>query len=71
MDITASEAMERFGDMDEEALEQENKSIHRGRSNMAQRDFGKASFIHIKDRTGRIQAYIRKNKMSPEQLQHL
>jgi lysyl-tRNA synthetase class 2 len=34
---------------------------------MAVRDFGKASFIHIKDRSGRIQAYIRKDRIGEEQ----
>jgi lysyl-tRNA synthetase class 2 len=34
---------------------------------MAVRSFGKASFIHFKDRTGPIQAYIRKDKVGEEQ----
>jgi len=33
---------------------------------MSRRDFGKASFIHIKDSTGRIQVYVRKDKVSQE-----
>ncbi len=65
-DITASEAMKRFGHMDAEALEREENSYSMAGRIMAVRDFGKASFIHIKDRTGRIQAYIRKDKIGEE-----
>lgn len=65
-DMTVSEAFERFAQMDAETLEQEKACSIAGRI-MAKRDFGKASFIHIKDRTGRIQAYVRKDKVSDEQ----
>ncbi len=33
---------------------------------MSVRNFGKASFFHIQDRTGRIQAYIQKNKVGAD-----
>ena len=66
IDITSSEAIERFGQMDEDVLEQESDSYAMAGRIIARRDFGKASFIHIKDRTGRIQAYIRKDKVPPE-----
>jgi len=66
IDITSSEAIKRFGQMDEDALEQESDSYAMAGRIMARRDFGKASFIHIKDRTGRIQAYIRKDRVPPE-----
>jgi lysyl-tRNA synthetase class 2 len=65
-DTTASEAIRRFGDMDEEALKEEKQSFSMAGRIMAIRSFGKASFIHIKDRTGRIQAYIRKDKVGEE-----
>ncbi|UCF57085.1 MAG: lysine--tRNA ligase [Deltaproteobacteria bacterium] len=65
-DMTASEAMKRFGDMDEKALEKEDQSFSMAGRIMAIRGFGKASFIHIKDRTGRIQAYVRKDKIGEE-----
>jgi lysyl-tRNA synthetase class 2 len=68
-DMTTSEAMKRFGDMDGEALERESKSFSMAGRIMAIRDFGKASFIHIKDRSGRIQAYIRKDKIGEEQFE--
>ncbi|MCF8129576.1 MAG: lysine--tRNA ligase [Deltaproteobacteria bacterium] len=67
VDITAEKILERFGDMDEQALEQETERYSVAGRIVSRRDFGKASFIHIKDRTGRIQAYVRKNKIKPEQ----
>ena len=65
-DMTASEAIRQFGDMDGEALERGKKTFSMAGRIMAIRNFGKASFIHIKDRTGRIQAYIRKDKIGDE-----
>ncbi len=62
-DMTAEEAMRRFGDLDEKALEKERQSFSMAGRIMAVRGFGKAAFIHIKDRTGSIQAYIRKDKV--------
>jgi lysyl-tRNA synthetase class 2 len=65
-DITISEAAENFGHMDSKTLEQDSKTYSVAGRVVALRDFGKASFIHIQDRTGRIQAYIRKDKVSGE-----
>jgi len=66
IDITATEAVERFGHMEAETLERESMSYAIAGRIMALRNFGKASFIHIKDGTGRIQAYIRKDKISED-----
>lgn len=66
IDMTVSEVLERFGHMDAETLEREQGSYSMAGRIVALRDFGKASFIHIKDRTGRIQAYIRKDKVGDE-----
>ena len=66
VDITSSEAIDRFGNLDAEALEKDNRSFRLAGRIIARRDFGKASFIHLKDRKGRIQAYIRKDKVSPK-----
>jgi len=64
--ITFSQIVERFQDMDREALEKEKKShIVAGRI-MAVRNFGKASFIQLKDNTGQMQAYIRKDKIGDD-----
>ncbi|MBW1707532.1 MAG: lysine--tRNA ligase [Deltaproteobacteria bacterium] len=66
IDITAAEAVERFGPMEAETLERESMSYAIAGRIVALRDFGKASFIHIKDGTGRIQAYIRKDRISED-----
>ena len=65
-DLTAAEALERFGDLDARSLEKNTQVFSLAGRIMAVRDFGKASFIHIKDRSGRIQAYIRKDKVGEE-----
>lgn len=64
--ITAGEAHERFGPMDEERLKEINEQFSMAGRIMAIRNFGKASFIHIKDRTGKIQAYIKKDTVGDE-----
>jgi len=63
-EIAVSEVLKRYGHMDKEELERVDKTYAMAGRIMAIRDFGKASFIHIKDRTGRIQAYIRKDRMT-------
>ena len=68
-DITAAEAFERFGEMDAEALEAAPETYKMAGRVVSRRDFGKASFVHIKDRSGRIQAYIRKDKVGEEAFQ--
>ncbi len=65
-DITVSEVVDRFGGMDGEALKRESNSYTMAGRIMAMRDFGKASFVQIKDGTGRIQTYIRKDKVNDE-----
>jgi lysyl-tRNA synthetase class 2 len=64
--ITAAEAVRRFGDLDAQALEQNRDPFTMAGRIMSLRDFGKASFIHIKDRSGRIQAYVRKDRVEEE-----
>jgi len=68
-DISASEAIERFDHLDVDSLEKEKGSYAMAGRIMAVRNFGKASFIHIKDGTGRIQAFIGKDKIGDEQFQ--
>jgi lysyl-tRNA synthetase class 2 len=65
-DLTVSEAIGRFGNLDAETLEKTKGSFKLAGRIMGLRDFGKASFIHIKDRTGRIQAYVRKDKVGED-----
>ncbi len=66
-DMGIAEAIERFGHMDGETLQKESGSYALAGRIISRRDFGKASFIHIKDRTGRIQVYIRKDKVSEDE----
>ena len=68
-DITVSEATGRFGALDGETLEKESRSFSLAGRIISRRDFGKASFIHIKDSTGLIQAYIRKGKVADEKFE--
>ncbi len=64
VDLTAAEVTDRFGPMDDGTLKRESGIYTLAGRIMSRRDFGKASFIHIKDRTGRIQVYVRKDKVS-------
>jgi lysyl-tRNA synthetase class 2 len=66
VDLTATEAFQRFGVMDAATLDRVNEAYAMAGRIVAIRNFGKASFIHIKDGTGRIQAYVRKDKITEE-----
>lgn len=66
-DMTAAEAIKAFGEMDEDRLEKEKRIFHMAGRIMAIRSFGKAAFIHFKDRTGLMQAYIRKDRVGEDQ----
>jgi len=66
VDITAAEALERFGPMDARALEDRNERFSMAGRIMSLRNFGKASFIHIKDATGRIQAYVKRDMVGDD-----
>ena len=68
-DLTVKEAIDRFGGMDEEALSKEAKPHAVAGRIISRRDFGKASFIHIKDGTGKLQSYIRKDKISEDKFE--
>ena len=65
-DLSVSEAIERFGPLDAQSLEKQKERYSLAGRIMSIRNFGKASFIHIKDRSGRIQAYLRKDKLGEE-----
>ncbi|MBI5048315.1 MAG: lysine--tRNA ligase [Deltaproteobacteria bacterium] len=58
---TAKETIDRCSGLDKEALEVRNEAAKLAGRIMAFRDFGKASFLHIQDRTGKIQVYIKKD----------
>jgi len=66
---TSLDLQEAFGSMSDEELKTvEGRFCLAGRI-VAIRDFGKASFIHIQDRMGRIQAYIQKNAVGDQAFQ--
>jgi lysyl-tRNA synthetase class 2 len=60
---TAESLHSRFDQMESEALEAVQETFTVAGRIMARRDFGKAAFIGIQDRTGKIQSYVRKDKV--------
>jgi len=60
---TTASVRERFGQMAEEELENVTERFTLAGRLMAVRDFGKGAFISIQDRTGRLQAFLRKNQI--------
>jgi len=61
-DTTAS-ILSRFDGMDHDALARINESFTLAGRLMAVRNFGKAAFVDLQDRKGRIQGYINKNTL--------
>jgi lysyl-tRNA synthetase class 2 len=53
-----------FDQQTSEELEKEDNLVSIAGRIMTRRDMGKASFIHVQDRTGRIQLYLRKDDLS-------
>ena len=51
------------GDLSKEELESKNIQVSIAGRMMTQRLMGKASFCHLKDRSGKIQVYLRKNDL--------
>jgi lysyl-tRNA synthetase class 2 len=64
--ITVQEVIDRFSHMDNHELSKIDDSLTLAGRVMSLRDFGKATFIHIKDGTGRLQVYIRKDNVGVE-----
>jgi lysyl-tRNA synthetase, class II len=64
---TAAAVIERFANMDKDVLESmpedERGSVSIAGRLMAIRDFGKGSFATVQDRTGKLQIFIRKDKV--------
>ena len=58
---TSRSIHETFDSLPDEALESSGETCSIAGRIMAIRDFGKASFIQIQDRKGRLQAYLRKD----------
>lgn len=62
-DICISKLREKYENMSAKELEKEDKKYAVAGRIMIIRSFGKASFLEIKDGTGRIQIYIKKDKV--------
>ncbi len=61
---TTAEIISRFGSLDHDALEGVEARVAVAGRIMAVRDFGKAAFFTLQDRTGRLQCYINKKTVS-------
>jgi len=58
---TSKDIHDTYGSMSDEELKTVQERFCLAGRIVAIRDFGKASFIHIQDRKGRIQAYIQRS----------
>ena len=65
-DSTANEVHTVHAEHDAETLEGLDTTYQIAGRIMAKRDFGKAAFIQIQDRTGRLQVYVAKNLVGEE-----
>ena len=66
---TSMEIQEIFSSISDEELKSVQERFHLAGRIVAIRDFGKASFIQVQDRKGRIQAYIQKNVVGDQAFQ--
>jgi lysyl-tRNA synthetase class 2 len=66
---TSMEIQEIFASKSDEELKSIQERFHLAGRIVAIRDFGKASFIQVQDRKGRIQAYIQKNVVGDQAFQ--
>ncbi len=66
---TSKDIHEAFGSLSDEELKSIKETFCLAGRIVAIRDFGKASFIQIQDRKGRIQAYIQKNIIGDQAFQ--
>ena len=63
---TTEDILNRFGDIDKEALDQVEERFKLAGRIMAVRNFGKSAFINVQDRGGKIQAYVAKNSVGDD-----
>ena len=66
---TSKEILETYGSMSEGELKAVKETFYLAGRIVAIRDFGKASFFHMKDRNGKIQAYLQKDAVGEEAFQ--
>jgi lysyl-tRNA synthetase, class II len=60
---TTSEVLAKFGNLSEEELSRASQELRLAGRIMAIRRMGKASFFHIEDRRGRLQVYVRRDRL--------
>jgi len=60
---TAADVLERHGQATAEALDAQPIRVSVAGRLMAVRDFGKAAFVQLQDRSGRIQVYVRRDEV--------
>ncbi|UCD70696.1 MAG: lysine--tRNA ligase [Syntrophobacterales bacterium] len=60
---TSGDLVNRFGQATPDELKMVKESFSLAGRIMAMRDFGKAAFIHIQDRMGKIQVYVRSERV--------
>ncbi|NLA40085.1 MAG: lysine--tRNA ligase [Smithella sp.] len=63
---TTARILDEFGQMDSENLAQLSQKLSLAGRLMAVRSFGKAAFVKIQDRQGRMQCYLAKNILSEQ-----
>ncbi len=63
---TTREIIDRFGDMDNEELNKIKEKFSLAGRLMAIRNFGKAAFVSIQDRDGKIQGYVARDKVGSD-----
>lgn len=65
-DALTSEILDEFGEKSENDLESTSGSFALAGRIMSKRVMGKASFIHIQDRKGRVQVYVKRDEVGQE-----
>lgn len=63
---TSLEIIEQYGDWSAEALQDLDETFSCAGRMMTIRKFGRAAFVHLQDRTGRIQVYVRRDLLGEE-----
>jgi len=66
VDATGQDLLSAHADHDKDALESIETVYRVAGRIMAKRDFGKAAFVQLQDRTGRLQIYVAKNLVGEE-----
>ncbi|MFH1136769.1 MAG: lysine--tRNA ligase [Pseudomonadota bacterium] len=65
--VSAAELRDRFLDHTAESLAELEEAFSAAGRIMARRDYGKSTFLDLRDHSGRIQVYVRKNEIPEEE----